>query len=128
MTLNELVAQYVEVRDKKEEMRAAYKAKAKKYDEALAKIEAILMKNMDTLGMESARTAGGTCYVSTRSSATVADRDAFLEFVENNGAWDMLESRCAKTAVEQYLEAEGHLPPGINRRVERTLNVNRPKH
>lgn len=127
MTLNELVAKYVQLRDKKDALRAKYRAKEKKINEALILLEAALIKSLDSLGIESARSEGGTCYLSHRTSATVADRDAFFEFVESHGAWDMLESRCSKTAVEQYLEAEGQLPPGVNRRVERTLGVNRPK-
>ena len=60
-----------------------------------------------------------------RTSATVADWDAYLAFVQTNERWDMLEKRCAKLAVEQYRAANDDLPPGINWKSAVTVNVRR---
>lgn len=124
-TINDLVAKYIEIRDRKDALRRRYKEKNAVYDNALKKLEGVLLKNLDHSDAKSVRTDSGTCYVAKRTSATVADRDVFLEFVADNDAWDMVESRCSKLAIKQYLDAEGHLPPGVNYRVERVLNVNR---
>ncbi len=126
-TVNELVAQYITIRDRKDALRKKYQEKNGKLNEALNLIENILIQNLDASGAESVRTTSGTCFISKRSSATVADRDAFFDFVRDHEAWDMLESRCSKNAVEQYAEESGQLPPGVNYRTERTLGVHRPK-
>jgi hypothetical protein len=49
-----------------------------------------------------------------------------MRFVKQNLAWDMLEVRVSKPAVEAHMnEFEGELPPGINLRTERVVNVRR---
>jgi hypothetical protein len=56
----------------------------------------------------------------------VADRDAFLHgFVIPNEAWEFLENRVSKSAVEQFKEANNDLPPGLNWREERVVNIRR---
>jgi hypothetical protein len=128
MTIKELVAKYIEVRSKKEAFAKEYKAKVAKYDEALNKIEGLLLKNFDSSGMESVKTEMGTAFVSTRTSATVADRDAFMEFVFELGEAGkaFLENRVSKPAVEDFIAANEMPPPGVSVRVERTVNVRRP--
>jgi hypothetical protein len=127
MTINELVAKYIDLRDRKEAIRKEATEKTAKIDAVLRKIENVLIASLDAAGVESAKTQDGTAFVATRSSATVADRDAFLGFVVEHDAFDMLESRCSKVAVEQWLEVNGELPPGVNYRTERTINVRRPQ-
>ena len=128
MKLDEIVGRYVALRDKKEEIAKRQKAELKPYNDALDKIEAAMLEYFNRSGSESCKTAAGTAFTSTRTSATVADREAFFGWVLEHDALDMLESRCAKLAVEQYLESTGELPPGINRRVEKIVCVHRPKN
>ena len=126
MTIKELVAKYIEIRSKKEAFSKQYKEKVAKYDDALDKIEAVLLQALDTNGMDSAKTEMGTVFVSTRTSATVADRDAFMDFVFSTDGKSFLENRVSKTAVEDFIAANEIPPPGVSVRVERTINVRRP--
>lgn len=125
MKISELVQKYVEVRDKKAQMKAEYDAKVAKVDEVLNKIESALLKTFDTTGMDSVRTEFGTAYTSTRSTASIADPDAFMTFCKENNAWHMLQKRVAQASVEQYKDEHEALPPGIDWRVERTVNIRR---
>lgn len=125
MKLDELVGKYIELRDRKAVFKAEYDQKVSKLDQALEKIEAILLKTFDDTGMESVRTDAGTAYKSVRTSTSVADRDIFLGFVRDNDAWELLETRAAKKAVEEYVAANEELPPGVNMRSEVTVNVRR---
>lgn len=125
MKISELVQKYVEVRDKKAQMEAEHKAKIAKVEEVLDKIEAALLKTFETTGMDSVRTEFGTAYTSSRSTASIADPDAFMSFCKENNAWHMLQKRVAQSAVEQYKDEHEVLPPGIDWRVERTINVRR---
>lgn len=125
MKMSDLVAKYIELRDKKSEFKAEYDAKVGRIDEALDKIEAKLLEVFDTAGMDSVKTESGTAYVSTRTAASVADREAFMEFVRTNDEWPLLEIRASKAAVEQYKDVHEDLPPGINWRSERVVNIRR---
>lgn len=125
MKLDELVAKYIELRDKKAEIKAEYEAKVAKIDTVLDKIEVKLLQTFDEIGMDSCKTGAGTAYTSTRTTASVADRETFMNFVKSNEEWPLLEVRASKAGVEQYKEANGDLPPGINWRAERTVNIRR---
>ena len=125
MKCDELVQHYVRLRDKKSEIKAAYDAETQKLDLVLEKIEQKLMAYFNETGLESIRTGHGTAYRSIKSTASVADRDIFLDFVREHDAWELLETRAAKKAVEDYRAANDELPPGINWNSISTINVRR---
>lgn len=125
MKISDLVAKYVELRDKKAEYKASADAKIEKMDAVLNKIECKLLEVFDNLGMDSVKTEFGTAYKSVRSSASVADRDTFMEYVKANGEWQLIEVRAAKLAVEQFKDVNNDLPPGVNWREERVVNFRR---
>lgn len=127
MKLDELIDKYIKVRDKKAQLKKAYEAEAGKLDEVLTKMEAVILKMFEQTGQDSAKTASGTAYTSTRNSATVADRDAFLGWVlaDPEERAIFLENRVNKTAVEQFKAENEDLPPGVNWRSEITVNVRR---
>jgi ribosomal protein S24E len=125
MKLSELVAKYIELRDKKAQFKAEYDGKVAKLDEVLEKIESTLLKTFETTGMDSVKTEFGTAYTSTRTTASIADPDAFMTYCKAHDAWHMLEKRVSKAAVEQYKDEHEDVPPGINYRAERTVNIRR---
>lgn len=125
MKLSELVAKYIELRDKKSQIKAEYDEKVHKLDAALTQMESALLKTFETAGMDSVKTEFGTAYATVQSSASVADPDVFRQFVKEHDAWEMFQNRVSKTAVEQYKAVHGDIPPGVNWREERVVNVRR---
>lgn len=125
MTLDQLVQNYLVVREAKAKKEAAHKAEISKFTDLLDKLEGRILGELQAQGVESARTKAGTAYQTTRTSATVQDWDAFFEAVKKDGAWDLLERRCSKIAVEQYKSEHGELPPGVKWTAERVVNVRR---
>ncbi len=125
MKLSELVAKYIELRDKKAQMKAEYEEKVHRLDAALDQMEGALLKTFDAAGMDSVKTEFGTAYTTVQSTASVADADVFRQFVKDNDAWEMMQARVSKTAVEQYKAVHGDIPPGVNWREERVVNVRR---
>lgn len=121
----QIVERYVQLRDKKAELKAAYDASVKDIDAGLERIENFLLTKMQELGVESVRTPFGTPYVSKRTSASVADWEAVLDFVKANDEWQMLERRVNKTVVAQWREEHNDLPPGLNWTEERVVNIRR---
>jgi hypothetical protein len=123
--VQEIIEKYIELRDKKSDLSAAYKKKVAGLDAALDQLEAILLEKLNEIGMDSAKGSTGTVYKSKRTSATVADWDYVLDYIQKNELWNMLEKRVSKQAVEQYVEEHGNLPPGINWREELVVNIRR---
>lgn len=122
---DEIVQLYIALRDRRATRKAKYDADDADDKAKQEKLEGIMLHRMQESGSESIRTQFGTAFKSTRTSATVADRDMFLQFVRENEAWEMLESRVNKTAVEQYRAANDEIPPGVNVRTEVTVNFRR---
>jgi len=127
MKLDELVANYIKLRDKKSQLKKQYDERVAKVDAVMDKMEAIILKTFQDSGIDSARTDAGTAYISTRTSATVGSREEFLSWVlqDPDERSIFLENRVSKVAVEQFKAANDDLPPGINFRSEVTVGVRR---
>ncbi len=124
MKLSEAVSLYIRLRNKKAEMKAEFDASIAPLNEKMEKLEAKLLDVFNTTGMDLVRTENGTAYISVRTTASIADREAFMEFVKANEEWSLLEARASKTAIEQFRDSNnGELPPGINIRSERVVNI-----
>jgi hypothetical protein len=48
-----------------------------------------------------------------------------MDYVTNNGAFDLLDVRANKTAVEGFLDEHQDLPPGVNVRREIAVGFRR---
>lgn len=120
-----LVNKYVQLRDKKQDLDKAHKEKMSRFSNVMKELEHMLLDQLNTLGVESARTPSGTAYRSVRSAVKVDDRDAFINFVKDSGEWDFLESRANKVAVESYLEEQQELPPGLSISRQAVVNIRR---
>ena len=127
MKLDELVANYIKLRDKKSLLKKQYDEKVAKVDAVMDRMEAIILKTFQDSGIDSARTDAGTAYISTRTSATVASREELFQWIQEDFEERsiFLENRVSKVAVEQFKAANDDLPPGVNFRSEVTVGVRR---
>ena len=114
MSTDALIAKYIEIRDRKEELARVHKANVAKLDEALGRIEKHLFDVLTTQGAESLNTQAGCAFKTKRTSATVADWDAVLDYIKANERWDFLDRRVNKTAVQEFRDEHDDLPPGVN--------------
>jgi phage host-nuclease inhibitor protein Gam len=126
MKLSEAVSLYIQLRDKKAEMKAEFDASVAPLNDKMDKLEAKLLDVFNKTGMDSVKTENGTAYTAVRTTASIADREAFMEFVKANEEWSLLEVRASKTAIEQFRDSNNdELPPGVNIRSERVVNIRR---
>jgi len=117
---------FIALRDRRAERKAAYQADDEGDRHKQEKIETEFLRRFQDRGIDNVSARGvGTAYKSTRASATVADWDAFLEHVQENEAWEMLERRVNKTAVEQFRDHNDDLPPGVNWSETQVINFRR---
>lgn len=107
------VRQYVQLRDLIKERDDEHKKKMAPYRETLEKLGALLLEHLDTIGGESVKSAAGTVYKTVRKSASIQDGDAFMKYVINSEAWDLLDRKANVTAVEDFAKENGVLPPGV---------------
>lgn len=126
MKLSEAVTLYIQLRDKKAQMKSDFDASVAPINDKMEKLEAKLLDVFNKTGMDSVKTEFGTAYTAVRTTASVADREAFMEFVKANEEWSLIEVRAANTAIEQFRDNnDNELPPGINIRSERVVNIRR---
>lgn len=126
MKLSEAVTLYIQLRDKKAQMKSDFDALVAPINEKMDKLEAKLLDVFNKTGMDSVKTEHGTAYTAVRTTASVADREAFMDFVKANEEWSLLEVRASKTAIEQFRDSnDNELPPGVNIRSERVVNIRR---
>jgi hypothetical protein len=128
MTVNvdDVVAAYVKLRDKKDSMEAAVKEQTKGLKEKMAQLEAWLKERADADGVTSFKTKHGTAFLTTTDYANVADWDAVLNFIRDNEAFDMLEKRVSKIAVRGYIESNKAVPAGVNYGTKLEINIRKP--
>jgi hypothetical protein len=119
------IAQFVQLRDKIEEMVKADKEKLAPFVELKKKLEAVLLDHLNQTNQDSASTAAGTVYRTERKTASIADGDAFRRHVIGADDWDLLDWKCNAVAANDFIVANGAPPPGINYSVTYTVGVRR---
>lgn len=124
---DELTAKYIKLRDFHAKKKAEFDEQLSKITEKMDQIEGEMMTFLNQTGQESSKCASGTFFKKTNTSARVADRDIFLQFVLKHDALNFLENRVSKTAVEEYIAEHKELPPGIDVTRVVSVGVNRPK-
>lgn len=125
-TIDDMVARFIEIRDVLKALDDAHEAKRKPLLEAKEQISGMLMSFLDENKLDNAKTKHGTVHTTTRSSTSLADAQAFMDFVILNGRWELLDRRANATAVKDYVkENDGQLPPGVNLSAIKTVGVRR---
>lgn len=121
-----LLKAYITLRDNRAQRKAAYTDDDASDKMKQDKIEAEFLRRFNERGIDNVSTKGvGTAYRSTRASATVADWDMLFDYIMDNEAWEMLERRVNKTAVEQFRAANDDIPPGVNWSETQVVNFRR---
>lgn len=119
------VDQYVKLRDKIKDIEARHKEELKPYKETLEKLNAVILAHLNLVGGESIRTSSGTAYVTEKKSASLADPQAFMEYVIGNEAWDLLDRKANAKAVADYIDENNAPPPGVNFTTTSVVGVRR---
>lgn len=119
------VAQYVQVRDALKAMEEKHSKERAPLLEIQNILTGLLASHLTASNAESIKTAAGTCYRSTRHTASLADPDIFMKYVIDNHQFDLLDRRANSTAVKDFVAANKVLPPGCNLTAVETLGVRR---
>lgn len=125
VTFAQRIAQYIQVRAMIKEVEEKHEAELKPLRELQNLLSGWLQQHLEKTGSDSVKTKAGTAYISTRYTASLADPDAFMKFVINEGMFELLDRRANATAVKDYVQEKGALPPGVNLNGIKTVGVRR---
>ena len=121
-----LVKLFIALRDRRARRKADFQLDDVDDKEKQERIEIEFLKRFNERGIDNVSSRGvGTAYRSVRASAKVADWDSLLEFIKKVGAWEMLERRVSKVAVEKFKAETNDLPPGVDWGETQVINFRR---
>jgi hypothetical protein len=126
--LDKLTDIYIRVRDARAEIKADFDARDTVLKEQLGILEAEMLDACKDLNASSIKTPHGTIIRSVKSRYWTNDWDSMYTFIEEQGAFGLLEKRLHQTNMKDFLaENPDLLPMGLNVENEYTVVVRRSK-
>lgn len=126
--LDKLTEIYIKIRDARAEKKAEFDARDALLKDQLATLEAEMLDACKDLNASSIRTPHGTIIRSVKSRYWTNDWDSMYTFIEEQGAFGLLEKRLHQTNMKDFLaENPDLLPKGLNVENEYTVVVRRSK-
>tara|TARA_R110000824_G_scaffold11903_2_gene52335 strand:+ start:863 stop:1264 length:402 start_codon:yes stop_codon:yes gene_type:complete len=122
--LTKLTRTYIKIRDKRNEVKAAFDKEYERLSEQQDLIKQKLMDHCKEHGVESVKTGAGLFYRTTKTKYWTNDWEQMHEFILEHKVPELLERRVSQKAIAQYLEENpDKLPKGLNSVTEYTINV-----
>lgn len=128
MDTNKLVRTYVKIRDARAELKAKYEDDDARLKGQLDKIESVLLKMTDDLGINSLKTEAGTATRTQRTRYWAADWDAFKAFISQyDEGLDLVERRIHQGNFKDFMERHPDVVPPVNADSKFAITVRRGK-
>lgn len=122
----DVIGSYIKLRDRRDDIKKRHREELAPIAEVMTTMENWLLGRLTNAGSDSITAKGtGTAFKTTRTSAKVNDWDTTLASIQENDLWHMLERRVSKAAVEEYIEANGEPPPGVEITREIVVQIRR---
>ena len=126
--LDKLTEIYIKIRDARAEIKADFDARDTVLKDQLGLLENEMLDACKDLNASSIRTPHGTIIRSVKSRYWTNDWDSMYTFIEEQGAFGLLEKRLHQTNMKDFLaENPDLLPKGLNVENEYTVVVRRSK-
>jgi hypothetical protein len=124
-TIEQAVKGYIRMRDRKEAIQKKHKEELRPLLDNMEKVEAWVLKQLQDQGADNIKTAEGTAYIVHRNSVVAKDKQAFIEYVQEHDMHGLLDIRPNKTAVLEFVESTGDIPPGVSLTTQLVANIRR---
>ena len=126
--LDQLTKIYLRIRDAKDVLTEKYKEEVAGLEAQLAVIQQEMLDACKDMGADSIKTPNGTIIRSVKSRYWTNDWDSMYSFIEETGAYGLLEKRIHQTHMKEFLSENPDLfPKGMNVENEYTVVVRRSK-
>lgn len=111
---DQLVAEFIQLRDQQAVLKARHKEELLAGSDRMEAIESSMLARLDSSGVKSMATESGTAYKTIKKQYQVKDSDAYIQWVIANQQYQILTRAVAKTALDEYIDQGGAVPPGVN--------------
>lgn len=111
--LDELIKNFVLVRDTIKAADDAHKERMKPVRELQEQLNAAIIAGLNLAGVDSVRTENGTAYRNTKFTATIEDPAEFRRFVIGGEKWDLVDWKANTPAVGDFIVENKVAPPGV---------------
>jgi hypothetical protein len=125
MNVDQVIAGYIRLRDQRDALKKKHTEELRPVTERMTKLEMWLQNHLNTLGLNSLKGESGTAFLKEVTSATVEDGEVFINFIRENEMWELIERRCSKSVVDDYVSQKGTLPPGVKYSRETVCQIRR---
>jgi hypothetical protein len=120
--LDKLTTIYIKIRDARADSKRVFEAEDNDLKEQMEVLEAQMLDVCKEMKADSIRTPHGTIIRSVKSRYWTNDWDSMYDFIQENGAFGLLEKRLHQTNMKDFLsENPEALPLGLN--VENSYSV-----
>lgn len=119
------IGKLVQLKDKIKELDEEHDKRLQPYKEARDKLERLILGHLIKNNAQNISTTKGTASILHRKSASLEDPAAFMDFVINNSAWDLIDRKANAKAVEDFIHANQSPPPGVKFSDAMTLGLRR---
>ena len=92
-------------------------------NEGMYKLAVYMQKTLQESGATSTRTAAGTAFLQTNISVAIEDWPSILTFIQSHNLWEMLERRVSKSVVQEFIESQKEVPPGLKIKSEVSCHI-----
>lgn len=125
--IDKRIAQYIDIRDALKRVDEKWEAERKPLLDIQERLSGMIRAFMETNNItDNLKSKSGTCYLSTRWTASLADPQAFMNYVIATNKFELLDRRANTTAVKDYVKEFNTLPAGCNLNAIQTVGVRRP--
>lgn len=112
--IDAMVAEYVTTRDIIKTIEAEQKKALEPLKAALEVLNTQLLDQLNQVGGNSIATDSGTVYRTEKKYASLGDPKAFMDYVLEHGAFDLIDRKANVTAVVEFIKENDAPPPGVN--------------
>lgn len=117
------VKTYIDLRDENKQIEKEADAKVAANKEKMEKLGIWIQLKAEKDKLDKVPTKHGTVFWTVGANCSVANSDVFFSFVQQEGAWELLEKRASKVGVRDYIAAHKDVPPGVNYSTYSQINV-----
>jgi len=126
--LGRLTATYLKIRDRRAENKREFENVDKDLEEQQQMLANEMLDVCKEVNADSIKTPHGTIIRSVKSKYWTSDWDSMYQFIEETGAYGLLEKRLHQTNLKDFLVENPDLfPMGLNVENEYTVVVRRAK-
>jgi len=126
--LDKLTALYIKIRDKRSANKKMFEAEDQDLEAQMQVLAQEMLDVCKDMNADSIRTPHGTIMRSIKSRYWTNDWDSIYSFIEETGAFGLLEKRLHQTNMKDFLAENPDLyPKGLNVESEYTVVVRRSK-